>query len=114
MIFFQMEALLTAAPHVCASKKFSKIQNRIKTCFSRTLLKTVLDWIRNLYDTAQSSSKTNILAVLSLLPFTDEIFDFPLFFKIYTASILLAKHRPIRHIVVRFFFFGFSFGHDCS
>lgn len=101
-----MSALLSVASHVCASKKFVKIQSKMKTIFNHTLLKTALEWIRNHY-AVQSSSGVNILALLSLLPCTGEHFDFSFFVKVYTTNTLLAKHRPNVHVVVRIFFYGF-------
>ncbi|VDP12523.1 unnamed protein product [Onchocerca flexuosa] len=94
-----MSALLSVMSHICASKKFVKIQNKMKTIFNHDLLIKALEWIRNHYIT-QSSSAVNILALLTLLPCSNEHFDFSFFVKIYTANILLAKHRPNIHVVV--------------
>uniref|UniRef100_A0AAF5PPV6 TOG domain-containing protein n=2 Tax=Wuchereria bancrofti TaxID=6293 RepID=A0AAF5PPV6_WUCBA len=94
-----MSALLSAALHVCASKKFVKIQSKMKTILNHSLLKTALEWIRNRC-TAQLSSGVNILALLSLLPCTDDHFDFLFFVKVYTANILLTKRRPSVHVVI--------------
>uniref|UniRef100_A0A1I8EAD8 TOG domain-containing protein n=1 Tax=Wuchereria bancrofti TaxID=6293 RepID=A0A1I8EAD8_WUCBA len=98
-VCFQMSALLSAALHVCASKKFVKIQSKMKTILNHSLLKTALEWIRNRC-TAQLSSGVNILALLSLLPCTDDHFDFLFFVKVYTANILLTKRRPSVHVVI--------------
>ncbi|KAL4003546.1 HEAT repeat family protein [Acanthocheilonema viteae] len=94
-----MSALLSTASQVCASKKFVKIQSKMKTIFNHALLKTVLEWIRNHY-TSWSSSGVNVLALLSLLPCTDEHFNFSFFINVYAANTLLAKHRPSVHVVV--------------
>lgn len=97
-----MSALLSAALHVCGSKKLVKIQNKMKTILNDIFLKTALEWLRNHY-TAQSSSGVNILALLSLLPSADEHFDFPFFINVYTANTLLTRNRPSIHVVVRLF-----------
>uniref|UniRef100_A0A8R1U018 TOG domain-containing protein n=1 Tax=Onchocerca volvulus TaxID=6282 RepID=A0A8R1U018_ONCVO len=94
-----MSALLSVMSHICASKKFVKIQNKMKAIFNHDLLKKALEWIRNHY-IIQSSSTVNILALLTLLPYSSEHFDFSFFVKIYIANILLAKHRPNIHVVV--------------
>lgn len=107
MICFQMLALLSAASHVCASKKFVKVQSKVTAILNHALLKTAFEWIRNYY-TAQSSSGINVLALLSLLPCTDENFDFTFFIKVYTENTLLARHRPSVHVVVLPFLISFS------
>ncbi|KAK6101449.1 HEAT repeat family protein [Brugia pahangi] len=70
-----MSALLSAALHVCASKKFVKIQSKMKTILNHSLLKTALEWIRNRC-TAQLSSgiaSSKIFEQMNMEMFRDEI-----------------------------------------